>query len=107
MATTIAGWRAYFTNGVILTSKTGQRWTDLPQDGLLGLVIYFIDNKKRRFTGGDYYFINVQQDKYGQDKGDGAALALKYPGAFLIRGVWTDDENMRYIEARMKSDSAP
>lgn len=107
MATTITGWRAYFTGGVIRTSKTVNRWNDLPQDSMLGLVVYFLDNKKRRFTGGDYYYVNVQQDKYGCDKGDAVSLALKYPGAFLIRGVWTDDEAMRLVNARMKSDSAP
>lgn len=103
----ITGWRAYFTGGVILTSKTVSKWTDLPQDGLLGLVVYFSDNKKRRFTGGDYFYINTQDNKYGCDKGDLATLALKYPGSFLVRGSWTDDENMRYVEARMKSDAAP
>lgn len=103
----ITGWRAYFANGQILTSKTIQRWTDIPDDGLLGLVIFFSDGKKRRLTGGDYFYLNTTQDKYGADSGLLQDLALKYPGSFLVRGYWTDDENMRRIEASMKGDSQP
>lgn len=103
----ITGWRAYFADGSIATSKTIRKWTDIPADGLCGLVVFFADGKKRRITGGDYYYLNIIQDKYGMDKGDAATLALKYPGAFLVRGKWTDDANMRLIESRMKSDVAP
>lgn len=103
----ITGWRAYFADGTIRTSKTVARWNDLPDDGLVGLVLFFDDGKKRRLTGGDYFFLNLAQNKYGADGGDHAFLAAKYPGAFLIRGILTDDENMRYIERRMKEDNAP
>lgn len=103
----IVGWRAYFTGGVVRSSKIVANWHDLPQDGMLGLALFFADGKKRRVTGGDYYFINLAQNKFGTDNGDPAFLATKYPGAFLIRGAWTDDEAMKAVEARMKSDAAP
>lgn len=107
MAERITGWRAYFADGTIATSKTVRNWVDLPSDGMLGLVVFFDSGKKRRITGGDYYHLNIAQGKYGMDRGDAAELALRYPGAFLVRGIWTDDENMKRVEARMKSDAAP
>lgn len=107
MADRITGWRAYFADGQILTSKTVRNWTDIPDDGMVGLVIFFSNGTKRRLTGGDYFFLNLQEDKYGADGGKLLDLALKYPGAFLVRGKLTDDERMKAIEARMKSDAAP
>ena len=103
----ITGWRAYFHDGTIRTSKTFTTWNDLPIDGMLGLVVYFDDNTKRRSTGGDYFYLDTTTDKYGMDKGNQVDLAVKYPAAFLVRGIWTDDENMKRIEVRMKSDFAP
>lgn len=103
----ITGWRAYFANGVVRTSKTTRNWSDLPSDGMLGLTVFTDDGKKRRHTGGDYYYLNTADGKFGIDRGDPAELALKYPGAFLVRGIWTDDEAQRAVEARMKSDAAP
>ena len=103
----ITGWRAYFADGSIRTSKTFKSWEDLPTDGMLGLVTYFDDGKKRCVTGGDYFYLDTSSNKYGMDKGEHIALAVKYPATFLVRGMWTDDENMKKMEARMKSDFAP
>ena len=103
----ITGWRAYFADGSIRTSKTFISWEDLPVDGMVGLVTYFDDGNKRRAVGGDYFYLDTLADKYGMDKGDQVDLAVKYPATFLIRGMWTDDENMKKMEARMKSDYAP
>lgn len=103
----ITGWRVYYADGTIFTSKTTIVWSDVPSDGALGLVVFFDDGTKRRITGGDYYFIDMASAKYGMDKGQGADLALKYPGAFLVRGMWTNDSAMVACEARMKSDFSP
>lgn len=103
----ITGWRAYFHDGAIRTSKTFTSWSDLPTDGMIGLVVYFDDGTKRRSTGGDYFYLDTLIGKYGMDKGGQVGLAVKYPATFLVRGMWTDDENMKKMEARMKSDFAP
>lgn len=102
----IIGWRAYFVSGAIYTSKSNAI-TDIPNDGMLGLVTFHSDGTKRRITGGDYYYLDFAANKQGMDRGDIGIVALKYPGSILIRGMWTDEETQRACEARMKSDIAP
>ena len=102
----ITGFRAYFADGTILTSKT-VNWKKLPADGMLGLVVFTDDGSKKRITGGDYYYLDPVNGKYGMDKLDFASSTLRYPSTYLIRGQWTDDAAMKAMEARMKSDVAP
>ncbi len=107
MAATITGWRAYFINGAIYTSKTTPDWIMLPTDGLLGLVTFYSDGTKRRVTGGDYFYYDPSAQKAGMDKGTFTDVSMKYPGSYYIRGKWTNDEAMKAMEARMKSDASP
>lgn len=100
----IIHWRAYYENGAIYTDKA-DRVVDLPRDGILGLVVFTADGRKYRVTGGDYFFIDEARNKFGMDKVDAAAMALKYGTAFLIRGRWTDDATMKQVEYRMKIDA--
>lgn len=104
MAAKIAHWRAYYENGAIYTDKA-DRITDLPLDGILGLVVFTADGRKFRITGGDYFYIDSARDKFGMDKLDATQMALKYAGAFMIRGRWTDDATMKEVERRMKIDA--
>lgn len=105
MAVGIAHWRAYYENGAIYTDKA-DKITDCPLDGILGLVIFTTDNRKFRLTGGDYFYVDLVNKKWGIDKNlDITAMTLKYSGSYFIRGRWTDDASMKEVERRMKTDA--
>ena len=48
-------WAAYDDDGGKYTSRT-TAWPDLPDEGIVGVVVYRDDGRRELVTGGDWYY---------------------------------------------------
>ena len=103
----IVEWKAWFVGGETYTS-TESAAGDLPADGCLGIVL-IMDEKnpqglsKRRVMGGsDQYFMwdGPAGTVYG--KNNESDIAERYPGAKIIRGMWTCEEEFAQVTGEMQ-----
>jgi hypothetical protein len=88
----VVGWRAWYSDGKVFSSKT-TRWHVLPADGVLIIILYYADARRRIMQGADYYFIasGVADAIYGESGEPPEAIVARYPDAIVKRGRWTDD----------------
>ncbi len=103
------GWRAWYENNQIFDSITTQ-WKDLPNDGLLAVVIYqkFVrpngERTRRTWSGVDYYWTTPESglEVFCGDEEPSA----RYPGAIVKRGKWVPILEMERVnqEAREAKD---
>lgn len=65
----VIGWRAWFDNGRVYDSRQ-HTWSDLPDDGVLVIMLYHASGTKRILSGSDYYFLAQHPEGpiYGQDR---------------------------------------
>lgn len=98
--TEVAGWRAWY-KGMVRYNSGEVSWADLPDDGLLGAVVYFRkgDRKERRImTGCDWYFYSPADESYFDNNAPPESNLLRYPGCILKRGQWTNETEMRQVD---------
>lgn len=50
------GWKAWYTDGRVFSSSS-TTWTDLPESGVLGVVIYREGEYRDLVYGGDWYYL--------------------------------------------------
>lgn len=90
-------WKAWFSGGRSWCSS-GTPWEDLPEEGVIGVVIVFDDGTRRNMTGSDMYWMVELLGKPTLCQGlHDDRPAERYPGASIKRGVWTSDEEMRRV----------
>lgn len=101
-------WKAWYTGGRAFCSD-GTDWADLPDDGVLGIVVVFDEVSqpsgerfRRLVSGSDLYWMvdllgspTICQGAH-EDRPD-----KRYPGAMIKRGTWTSDEDMQRVNAEM------
>lgn len=51
------GWRAWYTDGRTFSSADTD-WTDLPDTGVLGVVVYLDPPYRKLVSGGDWYYLD-------------------------------------------------
>jgi hypothetical protein len=104
----MTAWKAWYRGGSSYCSS-GVDWADLPDDGLLGIVIVFDEfapgtttRLRRIVSGSDLYWMvdllgrpTICQGSH-EDKPE-----KRYPGASIKKGVWTSDEEMQRVNAEM------
>jgi hypothetical protein len=100
----ITGWKAWFTEKRHYTSKD-TNFEALPSDGCLGFKIFYSATTGLFLKSQDYYFkhdklIGGDLDKPGRDVRQ--EIMDRYPGAIIIRGKWTDDEDMERVDQEMR-----
>jgi len=102
----VIGWRAWYADGSKYDSKT-TKWKDLPEDGVLVVVLYFDDKRpdgkllRRINTGGDWYFKakGLEGPIYGQNNDTPEENEKRYGESIsLKRGKWSDDATMQQAE---------
>lgn len=105
----IVGWRVWYSNTV--QSSREFTWEDLgllfPDDVQI-VMLYHFDETRRIMSGASYYW--RWQSAFGlvYAHSDEPPDSLRYPGAVVLRGKWTSDENMKRIETEaMESKGAP
>jgi hypothetical protein len=101
-------WKAWYVGGRSFCSE-GTTWEELPDDGMLGLVVVFDEvaepslTRMHRFVSGTdlYWMVDILGEPticQGQheDKPE-----TRYPGAVIKRGAWTSDEEMAKVNEQM------
>ena len=105
-------WRAYYRGGMVCCAD-GTGPADLPRDNCLGVAILLDDGgvspvtPKRLMVGSDWYWLAIVDGGAVWCEGDRAEyptqadIEKRYPGAVVIRGHWTSDEEMRKTQQLM------
>lgn len=108
MTGAVIGWRAWYAGGRTFSSDETD-WTDLPDDGVLGAMVYYADRSpggvpyRRIVSGGDWYHLvdgepacTATHDEWGEwvDPPDA-------PDAELKRGRGVHDEEFEAVHAEM------
>lgn len=102
----VIGWRAWYADESRYDSKA-TRWEDLPDDGVLVVVLYFDENRpdgkplRRINSGVDWYFRakGLKGFIYGQNNDTPEENKKRYGDDILLkRGKWADDSMMHRAE---------
>lgn len=95
----VAGWRVWYDDKSIHRSQATV-WRNLPKDGALAVMLDFSDGTRRVMSGADYYF--RQAEIFGCSTNETEEeVARRYPGAEIIRGKWTDDATMDWVNRQL------
>lgn len=102
----VIGWRAWYADGSKYDSKT-TNWRDLPDDGVLIIVLYFDDKRpdgkplRRINSGVDWYFKarGLKGSIYGLNNDTSEENKKRYGEDVLLKqGKWTDESIMYQAE---------
>ena len=93
----VIGWRAWYADDSKYNSKD-TKWNDLPDDGVIVIVLYF-DNKTRRIMdGSDWYFRARHKSGdfiYGENNDSPEENKKRYgENISLKRAKWTTEKIM-------------
>lgn len=109
----VEGWRAYYTDGRAFDSATHD-WVDLPDDGLLVLVIYYdrwsgdgTVQQRMTLDGDDHYFHVPGTELFGCNNDPIEEIERRFPGAVVKRGKWTEATEFYYTKERARSAGCP
>lgn len=112
--TGVSGWRVWFKGGATYDS-VAKTPAELPTTGCLLVMVYFLPKRtnRRYMTGSDWYFFQpVTGDQiigsvgYDNMMTKADVLAL-YPGAIVVEGGWTTDEEMHRVTDLAMASVAP
>ena len=104
-------WRAWVEDlgaqdGFTLHQGGLDEWADLPDDGIICVMIYFSQNApsgmplRRIAHSSDRYFMFIGPDGnwvIGDNNDDASEISRRYPTAVIKRGKWTSDALMQSI----------
>lgn len=102
----VIGWRVWYADESNYDSKNTS-WNDLPDDGVLIIVLYFDENRpdgkplRRINSGVDWYFRarGLKDFIYGQNNDSPEENKKRYgDNISLKRGKWTDEPTMHQVE---------
>jgi len=93
----VIGWQAWYADGSKYDSAT-TKWTDLPDDGVLIIMLYF-DNKTRRIMDGSDWYFRAKHESgefiYGENNDPPEENRKRYGKSVLLkRAKWTTEKIM-------------
>jgi hypothetical protein len=105
----VLAWKAWYRGGQAFCS-TGREWDELPDEGVLGIVVLFDETGpgsniplRRMVSGSDLYWACEIDGHWTICQGAHEDRPEKrYPGAIIKRGVWTSDEEMQRVNDEMR-----
>jgi hypothetical protein len=91
----VIGWRVWYSDRCISSKEA--RWEDLPADDVQFVMLYHEGGTRRVMSGNDFYWrwrsgfgmVYAHANEFDPER---------YPGATMLRGKWTSDENLNRIE---------
>ena len=104
----VIGWKAWYTEQRKFDSRQ-TAWADLPDDGVLLLMLYFDsrDGQKRPkrmiMSGNDYYFSDGDQ-LFGSSNQDPDAIRERYPTCAVKQGKWTTYPDIERVNSEAIAD---
>jgi hypothetical protein len=103
----ILAWKAWYSGGRAFCS-TGTDWADLPDEGVLGIVVVFDEvspagTRLHRFVSGTdlYWMVDILGHPTICQGSHDDKPERRYPGASIKKGVWTSDEEMARVNDEM------
>lgn len=102
------GWRVYYADGATCDSAA-QRWRDLPNTGVIGVVVFEEPPYRRIVDGGDWYYLDEDGEPSCTDTADrwGEWAPLPFaPTETIKRGAAVTDERFETVKTRMVEDKA-
>ena len=105
----VIAWKAWYRGGQAYCSP-GTTWEDLPDEGVLGVMIAFDEfaprsetRLRRQMSGSDLYWSCELLGKFTLCQGQHEDKPEKrYPGCSIKRGAWTSDEEMQRVNDDMR-----
>jgi hypothetical protein len=105
----VFAWKAWYRGGQSYCS-TGTDWSELPEEGVLGIVVVFDEfspgtevRLRRMVSGTDLYWACELAGEFTICQGSHDDKPEKrYPGAEIKKGVWTSDDEMQRVNAEMR-----
>jgi hypothetical protein len=105
----VIAWKAWYRGGQAYCS-TGREWADLPDDGVLAVVVIFDEScptsgvvLRRMISGTDLYWVcEIDGHRTFCQGAHEDFPAKRYPSAIIKKGVWTSDEEMQRVNEEMK-----
>jgi len=103
----MVAWRAWYRGGRVFCS-TGVDPSELPDDEMLGVQVLFDqttpmgEHYGRQLTGTDlYWYAEILGSPTWCHGAHEDRPERRYPGAVVIRGAWTSDDEMQRVNAEM------
>jgi hypothetical protein len=91
----VIGWRVWYSDRVL--SSKERAWEDLPADDVQCVMLYHADGTRRIMLGNDFYWRWESPSGVVYGHADSFDRA-RYPGAVVLGGKWTSDENLARIQ---------
>ena len=106
----IVGWKIWYTNNRVYSSHD-ITWHDLPDDGVLFLILYrdqtYMDSgveKRYRTRLHAYDFYGSDGDQMFMGNNDSLRRNKKrYPGLMFKEGIWVSDSEFQKIEQHINN----
>ena len=97
-ATEVIGWRIWYDDGHVADSLM-DTWANLPDDGVLVIMLYRRDGSRRVMSGNDYYWTSVHPAGVVYGQSDTAPDLKRYPQCIVKRGRFAPDHIIQAAEA--------
>lgn len=94
----VARWRAWYTENRVFDGQGFADWAELPDDGVLSVMLWFADGTRRVEQGNDHYWA-TPEGIYAHSDDPLDEIERRYPGASVKRGKWTTDAQMQRVAA--------
>lgn len=111
--TAVDSWRIWYTSDRQYNS-VGDDWQDLPDDGVLALVIYYDEYSadgevQHRFVhdGEDWYFHEPGTDFFGSNQDTLEENQRRYPNCIFKRGKWVPRAEYKRVRQQAIDAEAP
>ena len=108
----VKSFKIWYKGGKKWSSVSDGRWDFAPDDGVIGIMVYFEDhvppgqgkerNSRQYYSGGDIYFSDGDQ-LFGYNRDDMLVNEKRYPQCTFKRGVWVSVEEYHEVN-QMASD---
>ncbi len=93
----VIGWRVWYDDGRVIDARQAP-WEALPADGVQLVMLYHAGGTRRVMQGNEYYWRWRSDFGLVYAHADTRPDEARYPGAVILRGKWTSDENLARIE---------
>jgi hypothetical protein len=96
----IIRWRTWCVGGKVYNGSTFDEWSQLPDDGVLTVMLWHRDGTRRVMQGNDYYWATPDGVyAHGDSRDPVVDIINRYPSASVKRGMWTTDAEMNRVAA--------
>lgn len=103
----VVGWRAYY-DGFRVFDSSDCNWTDLPDEGIVGVVVFKTPPYREIVDGGDWFYIedNIPRTTDTADEWGEWVNPPGYPDSIVKQGKVLPDEEWEAFQWAMRHDKS-